>query len=50
MLYMENFNARFMVDFDANATPSYRMLTAANLIEARENPDDLVKIMDENLV
>ena len=50
MLYMENFNARAMLDVDRDDIPSYRKTTAAKLIEARENPGDIVKIMDEDLV
>ena len=50
MLYMEQFNAKVMMDFDVDAIPHYRMMVATKLIDSRENKDDLVNIMEEDLV
>ena len=51
MLYMENFNAKVMLDFDLDAILVFRMTAAKELIDSRENKeDDLVKIMEDELV
>ena len=48
MLYIMHFNGKVMPDFDANI-PNFRKVVAAQLIEARENNVDLVKIMENEL-
>lgn len=49
ILYMENFNAKVMLDFDNNAIPDLRKSIAASLIENRENTDNVENILEEEL-
>jgi hypothetical protein len=51
ILFIENFNGKFMLEFNNNAVPDLRKVVTASLIDSRDNGDAAVeKLMEEDLV
>jgi hypothetical protein len=48
---MENFNRKFMLEFDNNTVPDLQKVVATSLIDSRDNGDASVeKLMEEDLI